>query len=108
MSSFIQTHYKDERPLCAHVGCNRPAQSIHHPHYRCDGGQDVPENRLPLCFKHHVQTHSDCRDWSKWGKAGGKRTASNPWNLRNLKQFQSWPEHKFDEWCMRRMGLIGV
>lgn len=102
--SFIQQFKPDER-ICS---CGRKAETAHHKTYRCNGGTDEKSNLEPKCFHCHHKEHAQNGDWERWGRQGGKQTARNPWNLRNLKQFRDWPEPRFEEWCRRRMGLVGA
>lgn len=41
--------------------CGRPAQDAHHLIFRSHGGDDVPENLIPLCRRCHDSIHASDR-----------------------------------------------
>lgn len=99
--SYIDVFTAEERK-CSR--CGRKAQDAHHKTYRSEGGSDGRDNLEPLCFHCHRKGHASKGDWQRWGRNGGKQTASNPYNLRNLKQFRGWSDDKFAQWCQARLA----
>ena len=104
MSSFI-SQVPQENRVCK---CGRPAVAVHHPTRRCKGGQDVDSNRQPICAACHKAEHSASGEFATWGRWGGKETAKNPLNwLRNLRQFRSWSDDRFESYCRARLQKVG-
>ena len=73
---------------CSCPGCRRVARHVHHNIPRCQGGTDDPQNLVYLCQRCHVAHHSAKGDFARWGKFGGKITASTKAGFRNLVQFR--------------------
>lgn len=102
--SYIEVFTQEERKC----KCGRKAQAAHHLTYRSNGGSDGRDNLEPMCFHCHQKGHASKGDWQRWGRNGGKQTASNPYNLRNLKQFRAWSDEKFEQWAEARIARTMV
>jgi HNH endonuclease len=106
--SFIKSYRTNgNNPKCSKCmeeGVDRDAECVHHTIYRSEGGKVEIGNEETLCFYHHHQGHASKGDWSRWGRNGGKSTASNPWNLRNLRQFKAMSDEEFNKWCLNRLA----
>ena len=95
---------------CSNPGCRRKARHQHHLEYRCDGGNDSPDNLIHLCDKCHRQIHMDAGDFRKWGKLGGQITAQKGVSIPNLVQFQGTEgAARWAAYCQRKaMQQMGV
>lgn len=79
--------------------CGNPATDYHHVIYRCNGGHDGRENLIPLCKSCHTEHHSKLGDFSRWGRLGGKASASKLYFLWTLKQFRDSWQRRY-EWVL--------
>lgn len=105
MSSFISTVPQENR-ICK---CGKPATAGHHKVRRHKGGQDGDGNIEPICAACHTAEHSTSGEFATWGRWGGKETAKNPLNwMRNLRQFRSWSDDKFEAYCRNRLSTVGA
>lgn len=62
----VLKQYAIDHPYCEIPNCNEPPyMGPHHIKYRSEGGSDVEENLIELCFGHHTKGHQNKRLWKK-------------------------------------------